>query len=465
MAAAPSSCNAANVVARALPAVVNIWVAKILPAKGRGAKAAGTQRLEFFVGTGFIVDPSGIIATNKHVIQDGAMILVTFHDWSQVSAQLIAASSLVDFALLKVKVGKPLPTLRYADSDDVRIGEPVVAIGNPLGLGTSVSSGVISALDRNLMRSPLDNYIQTDASINPGNSGGPLLDCSGEVVGINTALLSNSKVLGSIGIGFALPSNDAALLTAKLTDPTDVRPNWIGLELQDLSPALARSFGSSLTRGAIITEVDKNGPAAHASLAPGDIVVSVDGRRMFNASAVERAVVVKPPGEPIALSIWRNGQTRDVTLRGEPWPHMMALRSSVLASAASIKKAEAVGTGLHLVDLSPAIRKRFHLSEIAGVVIERVTRGSEAESLGLVAGDVITMVGDAPAKTASAVNKRLDDPESAPSGLIPLLVHEKSATRWVTVFVGRIDVCNLIATMARAKPSVVPARNTTALPK
>jgi len=460
MAAPPSTCDAANVVARALPAVVNIWVAKILPTKGHKPKAAGKEQLEFFVGTGFIVDPSGVIVTNKHVIQDAAMILITLHDRSQVRAKLIAASSLVDFALLKVNVDKPLPTLRFADSDALRIGQPVIAIGNPLGLGTSVSTGVISAVDRNLMRSPLDNYIQTDASINPGNSGGPLLDCSGEVVGINTALLSNSEVLGSIGIGFALPSNDAALLTAKLMDPENVRPNWIGMELEDLSPALAQSFGSSLTAGAIVTKVDKDGPAAHAALAPADIVTAVDGQQMLNARAIQRAVIVKPPGEPITLSVWRKGQTRDVTLRGEDWPHLMAGRSSVLASAASIEQAEAVGPGLHLAAINPALRKRFDLSETSGVVIVHVTPGSEAESLGLEAGDVITMVGDDPARTASAVDKRLDHPEAATGDLVPLLVQHGPATRWVTVFVGRIDVSNLIATLPHAKSAAAPVGTT-----
>ena len=457
VAAPPATCNAANVVAGALPAVVNIWVAKILPDKVHKARPADKEQLEFFVGTGFIVNRDGVIVTNKHVIQNAAMILVTLHDRSQVQAQLIAASSLVDFALLKVNVDQPLPTLRYADSDQVRVGEPVIAIGNPLGLGTSVSTGVISAVNRNLMRSPLDNYIQTDASINPGNSGGPLLDCSGQVVGINTALLSNSTVLGSIGIGFALPSNDAALLTAKLIDPVDVSPNWIGLELQDVTPALARSFGSSLTGGAIVTDVDKDGPAAGASLAPGDIVTAVDGQQTLNASAVQRAVVVKRPGQPIVLSVWRKGRAGDVTLRGAPWPHMMALRSSVLASAASIREAEAVGTGLHLVNLSPAVRKRFGLHETSGVVVDRVAPGSEADSLGLKAGDVITMVGNDPARTAGAVNRRLDHPEAATGDLVPLLVRDKVAPRWVTMFIGRIEARSLVAAIPQAKSAAATA--------
>ena len=462
MAAPPSTCDAANVVARAFPAIVNIWVAKILRAKDSRGKSVGREHLEFFVGTGFVVDPTGVIVTNKHVIQDAAMIRVTFHDHSQVPAQLIAASSLLDFAMLKVNVGKPLPTLRYADSDTVQIGEPVIAIGNPLGLGTSVSTGVISAVDRNLMKTPLDNFIQTDASINPGNSGGPLLDCSGEVVGINTALLSNSSVLGSIGIGFALPANDAALLTAKLMHPEHVSPNWVGLELQDLTPSIGRSFGSSFTGGAIVTSVDKDSPAARASFAPGDIITAIDGREVFNSRVVQRTVVDKPPGEPITMSVWRQGQTRDVTMRGEPWPHMMALRNNVLASAASIKRAEAEGTGLHLVNNTPAVRKRFDLTMTTGVVVDRVTDGSEADSLGFEPGQVITMVGDDPATTASAVMARLDHADAANGYLISLLVHDKLDTRWVTLFVGQVDAADLIATTpSPAKSAAAPVGHVT----
>jgi len=376
---------------------------------------------------------------------------------------LIAASSLLDFAMLKVNVDRPLATLRYADSDTVQIGEPVIAVGNPLGLGTSVSTGVISAVDRNLMKTPLDDFIQTDASINPGNSGGPLLDCSGEVVGINTALLSNNTVLGSIGIGFALPSNDAALLTNKLMHPEHLSPNWVGLELQDLSPSMAQSFGSSLTGGAIITSVDKDGPAAQASLAPGDIITAIDGRTVFDSRAIQREVVEKPPGEAIALSVWRKGRTRAVTLHGEPWPHMMALRDSVLASAASIQRAEAEGTGLHLVNNTPTVRKRFDVTITSGVVIDRVTDGSEADSLGLETGDVITMVGDRPATSASEVMARLDHPDSATGDLISILVHDRSVTRWVTMFIGRVDVANLIATPLSA-PSAASAEGQVTVP-
>src|SRR3954451_12083293 len=190
-ASAPQGCDAALVVARALPAVVNISVIQVVTKTG--ADGIAREHLEINDGSGAIIDPSGFIVTNRHVIQNAAVIRVAFHDRSEVAAQLVQASVLVDLAVLKVEAAKPLPALRFGDSDALRVGQPVIAVGNPFGIGTSVTTGVVSALNRDFMRSPVDNLIQTDAAINPGNSGGPLLDCAGDIVGLNTALASNNK--------------------------------------------------------------------------------------------------------------------------------------------------------------------------------------------------------------------------------------------------------------------------------
>ena len=238
----PGSCDIADIVQRALPAIVNITVVRVGGSEEAAAGKPDAEHIEVFVGSGSVIDPSGIIVTNKHVIQGAALIRVVFHDKSDVPAQLIAAANLVDLALLKVNLPHPLPTLQFDNSDAARVGQPVIAIGNPLGLGTSVTTGVISALNRDLMRTPFDDFIQTDASINPGNSGGPLLDCAGNMIGVNTALLSNNKLLGSIGLGFALPANDARFVASKLRDPENAMPNWIGLHLQDLTAELAMTL-------------------------------------------------------------------------------------------------------------------------------------------------------------------------------------------------------------------------------
>jgi serine protease Do len=459
----PETCDVASVVAHAVPAIVNIWVAKLLPADDAKGNPGGKYKVEFFVGTGFVVTPSGAIVTNKHVIQDAAMIRVTFHDGSQVPAQLIAASSLIDFAMLKVNVGHPLPVLHFTDSDRAQLGQRVIAIGNPLGLGTSVSTGVISGVGRNLMKTPIDEFIQTDASINPGNSGGPLIECTGKVIGVDTALLSNNNVLGSIGIGFALPSNDVALDVMKLMHPEIVHPNWVGLELQDLSPELAESFGDQATHGAIVAGVDPGSPAAQAGLVPGDVIARIGSEPAANARVVQRTIVVTPTGEPIAFSVWHDGHTRTVSLRGADWPHMMALRASVLASAKAVASVHAEGTGMHLVDITPTLRKRFDLQQTSGVVVEQVADGTEASSLGLVAGDVITMVGDQPAASVKVVDEHLDHAAEANGYLVPLLVQGKSTTRWVTVYVCHVNIADLLAPVP-GEPVVASALKTVSPP-
>lgn len=315
----PTVCDVPSAVQHALPSVVNIFAVRIVQPNGR------PTGIDYYVGTGVIIDPSGLIVTNQHVIQDAAVVRVTFQDRTQVPAHLIGAASLIDLALLKVDVGRKLPALSFADSDQLRIGQPVIAIGNPIGVGTSVSTGVVSAINRNLMRSPFDDYIQTDASINPGNSGGPLIDCKGSIVGIDTALLSNSTVLGSIGIGFALPSDDVKFVAEKLRNP-DHAPNWIGFELQDLNAGLAEMFGQTKVSGAIVAGVSADSPAAAAGLAPGDIITGVDGDREPDARAIERAATMVHPGAPVILSVWRHGETKQVTVMGKAWPNFKSYK-------------------------------------------------------------------------------------------------------------------------------------------
>jgi serine protease Do len=443
-AAVPDTCDTAHIVARSLPAIVNITAVKVLAAGNAAPDKPAAEQFEVFVGSGVIIDPAGIIVTNKHVIKDSAMIRVTFHDRSQRQAQLIAAGDLVDLAVLKVDVPKPLPILRFANSDAVRVGQKVIAIGNPLGLGTSVSTGVVSALDRNLMRSPFDDYIQTDATINPGNSGGPMLDCDGNVIGIDTALLSNSKVLGSIGIGFAMPSNVVKYVASRLIDPQTARPNWVGLQLETLTADLAVLFGRPDAEGAIVAGIDPDGPAVGSQIVPGDIITRVDGKTLPDARAVLRAIMEKPFGEPISFSIWRDGQMMDVTLRGQAWPHVEALRSDVLASSSNVARAEATGLGLHLTDLTPADRKRLRMTNEPGVLIDQVASGSLAAQLGLVAGDVIERVGPQPATSPAEVQDKFRHLDPAVGDRVALLVREASGPKWVSLYIGRVNVTSLV---------------------
>src|ERR1700733_15939584 len=278
-AGSPGACDAQTVAKDAWSATVNITAVRVISTDNPTPGQPPGEHFETFVGSGVIVDPSGIVVTNKHVIEDAAIIRVTFNDRSRVPAQLVAASKYSDVAVLKVNVPEPLPTLSFANSDALEVGQPVVAMGDPLGVGTSVSTGVITGLNRNLMRSPFDDYIQTDAAINPGNSGGPLLDCSGKIIGINTALVSNNRNLGSIGLGFAIPANVTRYIAERLEDPAKATPNWVGLHLPDLTAPLAIAFGLPIsTGGAIVTDADPNSPAGRASLRPGDVVIAALGR-------------------------------------------------------------------------------------------------------------------------------------------------------------------------------------------
>lgn len=459
-----SACDAANIVAHALPAIVNITVVKVLKGNGEGEGAAldasgkpsvhtavpartGAEpagpHFETFVGSGAIINPAGIIVTNKHVIKNAAVIRVTFSNKSEVPAQLIAASSLVDLAVLKVNVPQPLPTLAFSDSDGLQVGQTVIAVGNPLGLGTSVSVGVVSARDRDLMRSPFDDFIQTDASINPGNSGGPLLGCSGRIVGIDTALISNNTNLGSIGIGFAMPSNAVQFVASRLVNPEATPPTWIGLHLQTLTGRLATIFGRPDMRGAIVTAVVSGSPAAEAEIQPGDIIAGAGGQEMDSASAVLRYIVTRPLKQPISLLIWRHREMQEVVLRGKPWPHMTALGSSVLASAASVVQAEAAGLGLHLAP--GVVTAKTNDGSSSGVLIDAVTPGSQADSMGIRSGDIIERVNDKPATSPAEVMRQLTHGSKADGDLVALLISGKTGTRWVTLYVGRIQVEGLIA--------------------
>jgi serine protease Do len=449
-AAAPAGCNATDAVARALHAVVNIWVVKVI--NGEAAGGGPYDQLDVEVGTGFIIDPNGIIATNQHVIQNAAIIRVTFDDHTQVGAKLIVASALVDLALLKVDPPKPpgadhpvtLSTLRFGDSHVLAIGQPVFAIGNPLGVGISVSSGVISAIDRDLMRTPFDNFLQTDAAINPGNSGGPLIDCNGDAIGIDTALYSNNKMLGSIGLGFALPSNTASMVVKHLLDPKTDDPNWVGLQLQDLTQSLAEVFDRPDIDGALVTGTDPDSPAAKAGLRPGDIITKVDSLMYLDSRAILRSLVTREAGTPAVLTVWRKGKSSDILVRGQRWPKLSMLRSEVLASPESVARAAAEGVGAQLKEVTLADRERYSLGDRNGVLIDAVKPGTQAESLGLKPGDLIEQIDTEPATSASALQKELCYGSDAPHELLALLVWNKTSTRWVSVFVGKVNVTSLM---------------------
>jgi serine protease Do len=282
--AAATPMDWSGVIRKALPTVVDISIESIV-------NKDGLQQRQRAVGTGFLVDPNGTIVTNRHVIQGAFRITVTMSDGLQYEAKLLGAGAVVDIAVLKIDAGHPLPFLTFADSRKAEIGDPVVVIGNPLGLGTSVSTGIVSAVHRNLMNTPVDNYIQTDAAINHGNSGGPMLDRDGKVLAVATILVTNGEGQGSQGLGFAIASDEVSLTVRRLEDPQAVSLGWIGVSLQDITPARKSAFHLQRLGGYLVTGVDPGSPAEQAGLRSGDVVTRFGDESPANASALMMDII------------------------------------------------------------------------------------------------------------------------------------------------------------------------------
>jgi serine protease Do len=408
----------AQLAARLVGVVVNISTTQAIatpPAKGtpEAQLPPGSQLDEFFrdffgekgapggpnpsapkassLGSGFIIDPSGIIVTNNHVIANSEQITVTLSDDSTLQAEVIGRDTVTDLALLKVEPKTPLPAATWGDSTKVRVGDWVLAIGNPFGLGGTVTSGIISATARDIHSGPYDDFLQTDASINRGNSGGPMFNLAGEVIGINTAIFSPSG--GSIGIGFAIPSAMARPIIEQLKATGKVERGWIGARIQPVTDEIADAVGLDKGRGAMIAAVDPSSPAAQAKLQPGDVILSYDGKAIDRSRLLPRLVADTPPDTPVKLTVWRDGKDHEVDLK------VAALSlSRPAAPQPEVEKPKPPPSidalGLKLSKLSPELRKQFSLPETAkGVVITEVPQNSPAAGQALRPGDLVIAVG------------------------------------------------------------------------
>jgi len=280
----------------------------------RDNRDAPTQRRINSLGSGFIIDPAGYVVTNNHVIQDADEVTVILNDGTTMKATLVGRDTKTDLALLKVDPPKPLKAVKFGDSDKLRLGEWVIAIGNPFSLGGTVTAGIVSARNRDIQSGPYDNYIQTDAAINRGNSGGPLFNLNGEVIGVNTAIISPSG--GSIGIGFAVPSKTVMPVIEQLRQFKEVRRGWLGVRIQQVNAEIADSLNVNPARGALVAGVDDKGPAKPAGIEPGDVIVKFDGRDIKEMRDLPRIVADAPVGKDVELVIIRKGQeiTKHVTL-------------------------------------------------------------------------------------------------------------------------------------------------------
>ena len=308
---APSSF--APLVKRVVPAVVNISVVEAgadLPAASsdvRGLRDRFRRRDPVLgAGSGFIIDPSGVIVTNTHVVGRATRIAVTLADGTELPARLVGSDELTDIAVIRVTSPTPLPYVEWGDSRVVEVGDWILAAGNPFGVGISVTAGIVSARGRDIGAGPFDDFLQIDAPINPGNSGGPTFNMEGQVIAVNTAIVSPTG--GSVGIGFAVPSEMASKIVSDLRDKGRIERGWLGVSVQDLPG----NRGPRSNAGVSIANIDRTGPAARAGLKPGDVVVAVDGTRVDTAQGLIKAVAATPPGNAVKLTVRRGGQNVDI---------------------------------------------------------------------------------------------------------------------------------------------------------
>lgn len=367
------------------------------------------------LGSGFIIDPAGYIVTNNHVVTGADEVKVVTQEDHEFTAKIVGTDPKTDLALLKVEGGGNLPAVKWGNSDQMRIGDWVVAIGNPFGLGGTVTAGIISARARDIGAGPYDDFLQTDAAINRGNSGGPMFNMAGEVIGVNTAIFSQSG--GNIGIGFAVPSEIAQPIIAKLRESGKVTRGWLGVAIQPVTPEIAQALGLDQQGGALVAQVTPDSPAAQAGMESGDVVTEFDGRKVDGPRDLSRMVAQADVGKRAGITVLRNGDRKnlEVTIR-------QLEETQTAAGSPDQNGSQAGPLGLTLAPLTPETRKRFGVSADAqGTVVVQVAPNSPAATHGLRPGDVITQVGRQPVKEPGDVVAAVEQARKANQDHVLLL--------------------------------------------
>jgi serine protease Do len=387
------------------------------------------------LGSGFIVDGSGYIVTNNHVIEDADEVTVILHDDTNLKAKIIGHDAKTDIALLKVEASKPLPFVKFGDSDKSRVGDWVVAIGNPFGLGGTVTQGIISARARDIQSGPYDDYLQTDASINRGNSGGPMFNMAGEVIGVNTAIFSPSG--GSIGIGFAIPSSLASPVVAQLREYGKTRRGWLGVRIQSVTDEIAESLGLTKPRGALVAGVTEQGPAEKAGLEAGDVILRFDGRDITEMRRLPRVVAETPIDKEVNVLVWRKGKEQTVKAKVGELKEDEVAAATAKPDDTKQEQAPRGGVsilGLTLSDLTGALRSQFKLAnEAKGVVVVDVAPNSPASEKGIRPGELIIEVAQDKVDNPNDVKAKIDKARAAKRKSILLLVERQSDQRFVVL--------------------------------
>jgi serine protease Do len=424
--------NASQPLRKLLPSVVSISIHRTVTQDASATNASGgmpnasdgTPHTERFYGSGFIIDPSGVIATNYHVVRDAQDIEVTFHDGTRVTAHLLKATQLIDVALIKVDVDHKLPTVSWGDSDKLQVGDPVFAVGNALSVGISVSGGLVSGLNRNIMDSPYDDYIQTDAAINHGNSGGPLVDMNGKVVGIDTAIISPTQA--SAGVGFAIPSHSARDVITRLMQYGWLRPGWIGVKIQQLTPDMGLALGLSDPQGSIVANVTPQGPAAAAGLQVGDVIVLFGSEAPKDERALLRAIATAPIGQDIVLGVLRSGKPLSLRVAVKEWPRSSWDRFDVPVSAVAPHYNVPADLGITLASLDAANRAQYGITLTQpGIVVTGVAADTDAAQRGLARGDVILRINAKPVTGPEEVQAALDQARAQKRDFVVALIQPK----------------------------------------
>jgi serine protease Do len=383
------------------------------------------------VGTGFIIDANGWIVTNFHVAGKADSITVTLADGRKLPAKMVGGDEKTDLALIKVESDKPLPYVTFADATKVRVGQPVMAVGNPFGLGGTVTTGIVSARGRDIHSGPFDDYIQTDAAINRGNSGGPLFDMDGHVIGINTAIFSPSG--GSVGLGFAIPSSLAEPVVAQLKTNGRVERGLLGVQIQSVTEELAQSMALGSEKGALVAQVQPDSPALAAGIKSGDVIKSVDGKNIETIRDLTRMISAVKPGTSVKLDLWRDGKDMSVTAKVGDQKEEAAVVKAKADQPADAKKAEPMSYGVSLAPISPEARQELKLDDsIKGAVVAAVEPGSPADDQGLKAGDVLQQVGKDMVDSPKMAAEKLKEAKKTGKPVL-MKIYREGMTRFVAI--------------------------------
>jgi serine protease Do len=380
------------------------------------------------LGSGFIIDAeNGYIITNNHVVKDAEEVRVTLHDDTTIEAEVIGRDEKTDLAVIKVDTEHPLTGVVFGNSDSMRVGDWILAIGNPFGLGGSVTAGIVSARQRDINAGPYDDFIQTDASINRGNSGGPMFDLNGKVIGINTAIFSPSG--GSVGIGFAIPANLAQPVITQLIDYGRTRRGWLGVRIQSVTEEIAESLGLEEAKGALVASVTETGPAEEAGLTAGDIILEFDGKEVDEMRSLPRIVAETPIDSEVTVKYWRDGKEKSGKVKIgelEKAEEEGLIASTVETGSSNGKDKESItvdSVGLTFSELTDEDRTKYNIpDDVEGVIVTDVQDLSAAALKGILPGDVILEINQKTISSAKKAEEILDKAEKAGRSSVLLLM-------------------------------------------